>query len=101
MRIRRVVIVLAALLMGMLAIGVSSAPAGADSSPGIDVGDVTMARSTSAVVNFVFPVTLEYASNNTVTVNYYTSNGSAVANTNYTPEVGTLTFAPGRRCRRR
>ena len=95
MRIRRVVIVLAALLMGMLAIGVSSAPAGADSSPGIDVGDVTMARSTSAVVNFVFPVTLEYASNNTVTVNYYTSNGSAVANTNYTPEVGTLTFAPG------
>jgi hypothetical protein len=94
-RIRRLAIVAVVILSGILSIGLGSVPAGADSAPGIDVGDVTMARSTTAVTDFVFPVTLEYASNNTVTVNYATSNGSATSTANYTTEQGSVTFAPG------
>jgi Calx-beta domain/Domain of unknown function (DUF4214) len=40
-------------------------------------------------------VTLPAAQTQTVTVHYATSNGSAIAGTNYTPESGTLTFNPG------
>jgi hypothetical protein len=94
-RIRRIVTIVVALLMGLLAIGLGATPASADSTPGIDVGDVTMARTTAGATNFVFPVTLEYASNNSVTVNYSTSDGSARSTRDYTPMVGTLTFAPG------
>ena len=54
-----------------------------------------MARSTTAVTDFVFPVSLEYASNNTVTVYYYTSDGSAHVPHDYTAEQGALSFAPG------
>jgi hypothetical protein len=94
-RIRRVITICVALLFSVLTIGLGAAPASADSSPAIDVGDVTMARTTSGITNFVFPVTLEYASNNTVTVNYFTSDSSARANVDYTPEVGSLSFGPG------
>lgn len=95
MRIRRVTTIVITLLMGLLAIGLGATPASADSTPGIDVGDVTMARTTTGVTNFAFPVTLEYASNNPVTVNYATSDGSARLTRDYTPTVGSLTFAPG------
>lgn len=95
MRIRRVTTIVVGLLMGVLAIGVGATPASADSTPAVDVGDVTMVRTTSAVTTFVFPVTLEYASNNIVTVNYSTADGSARSTRDYTPTVGTLTFAPG------
>jgi hypothetical protein len=95
MRIRRLAIVLAVVVSTLVSIGVGSLPAGADSAPSVDVGDVTMARSTTAVTNFVFPVTLEYASNNTVTVNYATVNGTARSTKDYTAEQGTVTFAPG------
>ena len=95
MRIRRLAIVAVVMLSGILSIGLSSMPAGADSAPSVDVGDVTMARSTTAVTDFVFPVTLEYASNNTVTVNYNTANGTATSTANYAAEQGTVTFAPG------
>ena len=43
----------------------------------------------------MFPVTLEYASNNTVTVYYYTSDGTARSPHDYTSEQGAVTFAPG------
>ncbi len=95
MRIRRLTTVLIALLIGALTIGLGATPASADSSPGVDVGDVTMARSTTGVTNFVFPVTLEYASNNTVTVEYSTSDGSAHSPHDYTGTEGSLSFAPG------
>jgi Calx-beta domain len=95
MRIRRLAIVLAVVVSTLVSIGVGALPAGADSAPSVDVGDVTMARSTTAVTNFVFPVTLEYASNNTVTVNYITQNGTARSTKDYTAEQGTVTFAPG------
>ena len=95
MRIRRVTTALIALLIGALTIGLGATPASADSAPGVDVGDVTMARSTTGVTNFVFPVTLENASNNTVTVYYYTSDGTARSAHDYTAEQGALSFAPG------
>ena len=42
-----------------------------------------------------FAVTRSGTTNNAVTVNYATSNGSAVAGTNYTASTGTLSFAAG------
>jgi hypothetical protein len=46
-------------------------------------------------VNATFTVTMAAPSANTVTVNYATSNGSAVAPDDYTAVSGTVTFAPG------
>ncbi|HYV36614.1 MAG TPA: Calx-beta domain-containing protein, partial [Gemmataceae bacterium] len=42
-----------------------------------------------------FAVTLNSSTSNTVTVNYATANGTAVAGTDYTQTNGTLVFAPG------
>ena len=44
-----------------------------------------------------FLVTLDPAASGTVTVNYATQDGTAVAGTDYTATSGTLTFAPGER----
>ena len=44
-----------------------------------------------------FLVTLDPAATGTVTVNYATADGTAVAGTDYTATSGTLTFAPGER----
>jgi hypothetical protein len=45
--------------------------------------------------NFIFNVTLSYAQEGSVTVNYATSNGTATAGSDYTTTSATLTFAPG------
>lgn len=45
--------------------------------------------------NASYTVTLSQASNQTVSVNYATSNGTATAGADYTATIGTLTFAPG------
>ncbi len=42
-----------------------------------------------------FTVTLSNASSQTVTVNFATANGTAVAGSDYTARSGTLTFSPG------
>lgn len=63
--------------------------------PGLTVADVSIARPTSGTAPVTFTVRLEPASANTVTVPYSTSDGSAVAGTNYTATNGTLTFTPG------
>jgi VCBS repeat-containing protein len=64
-----------------------------DATPSLSINDVTVNEATATVT---FTVTLSAASGQTVTVGYNSSNGTAVAGTDYTALVpGTLTFAPG------
>ncbi|SOD74837.1 Calx-beta domain-containing protein [Jatrophihabitans sp. GAS493] len=64
-------------------------------TPQLSVGDSTVTRQATGTKNATYTVTLSPASTTTVTVNYSTSNGSAVAGTDFTATSGTLTFAPG------
>ncbi len=66
-----------------------------DRAPGISVDDPSIYEGTSGTAKAVFTVTLSAASANTVTVNYGTGNGSAVAPDDYTAVSGTVTFSPG------
>ena len=60
--------------------------------PGIRVADT----ETEEGGNLEFTVTLNRQSNNTITVNYATSDGTAtLADADYTQNTGTLTFPPG------
>jgi thermitase len=63
--------------------------------PLLAINDVSVTEGNSGTVNATFTVTLSAPiTAQTVTVNYATANGSATANTDYTPVTGTLTFAP-------
>lgn len=95
MRVRRLAIFGAVVALVLTVLGLGATPARADSAPPVDVGDATVTRSTTATVNLSFPITLEYASNNTVVVHYQTEDGSARATRDYTAEQGAVTFAPG------
>lgn len=55
------------------------------------------AANTTAVEgsNLVFAVTRGGSTSGSVSVNYTTSNGTAISGSDYTPASGTLTFAPG------
>ncbi|MET0625473.1 MAG: Calx-beta domain-containing protein, partial [Pyrinomonadaceae bacterium] len=75
-----------------------------DGMPSLSVGDVSVIEGNSGTtVNATFNVSLLPASGQTVTVNYATANGTAVATNNGPPVVlgdyaatsGSLTFAPG------
>jgi large repetitive protein len=66
-----------------------------DRSPTVSVDDISVYEGTTGSVQPAFTVTMDAPSANTVTVNYATSNGSAVAPDDYTAVSGTLTFAPG------
>ena len=66
-----------------------------DPLPGVSIGSVSQAEGSSGTTNFTFAVTLSAASDKTITVSYATSDGSAIAGTDYTATSGTLTFAPG------
>ena len=61
----------------------------------ISIADATVTEGNSGTVNAVFAVTLGAASTNTVTVDYSTFDGSAVAPGDYAATSGTLTFTPG------
>jgi hypothetical protein len=62
----------------------------------VSIGDVTMDEGNSGTTPFIFPVTLSGPKNNlTLTVDYATANGSAVAPGDYTAASGTVTFLPG------
>ena len=61
--------------------------------PAISVSDATMQEAEGAVLEF--SVTLSRASSRTVTVDYATSDGTAVAGSDYTAASATLTFNPG------
>ena len=61
--------------------------------PGLSVADARAYEADGATVDFA--VTLGRASGATVTVDYATGDGTAVAGEDYTATSGTLTFAPG------
>jgi hypothetical protein len=63
--------------------------------PGISIDDVTVAEGTvNATVNAVFTVTQSPVTGGTTTVNWATSDGTAIAPGDYVAGSGTLTFAP-------
>jgi len=67
-----------------------------DATPSLRINNVTVTEAnTGTTVNAAFTVTLSAASGQTVTVNYSTSDTTALAGQDYTAVNGTLTFAPG------
>jgi hypothetical protein len=63
--------------------------------PTLSINDVTITEGNTGTTLAVFTVTLSAASNQTVTVNYATADGTASVGSDYTTTSGTLTFAPG------
>ena len=63
--------------------------------PTLSISDVSLAEGNTGVVNAQFDVTLSAASTATVTVNFATADGTAVAGGDYQATSGILTFAPG------
>jgi len=61
----------------------------------IAINDVEQAEGNSGTTPMVFTVSLSEPNTNTVTVNWSTRNGSAVAGSDFTGASGTVTFAPG------
>ena len=66
-----------------------------DPQPELSVNDVSIAEGNSGLKNLVFTVSLNNASSKAITVNYATSNGTAIAGSDYVAKNGSLTFAPG------
>ena len=66
-----------------------------DTSAALSIADVTVTEGNSGTLNAALVVTLSQASAQTVTVNYATANGTAVAPGDYTARTGSLSFAPG------
>ncbi|EDX75702.1 Glycosyl hydrolase family 9 [Coleofasciculus chthonoplastes PCC 7420] len=71
-------------------IGGSSSPI-----PTLSVNDVTVTEGDTGTVAADFVVNLSEASDQPVTVEYSTANGTATAGSDYTAKSGTLTFAAG------
>lgn len=65
----------------------------------LTIADLSVAEGDSGTTNAVFTVTLSPASSQTVTVDYATAAGTAVANNDYTTTSGQLTFTPGQTTR--
>jgi len=63
--------------------------------PLMSIGDATVTEGDAGAVNAVFAVTLSKPTNQTVTVQYNTANGTADAGQDYVASSGTLTFQPG------
>jgi aryl-phospho-beta-D-glucosidase BglC (GH1 family) len=64
-------------------------------APALSIADTAATESNGQNVVASFPVTLSQAATQPVTVAYATSNGTAVAGTDYVATSGTLTFAAG------
>lgn len=55
----------------------------------------TIVEGNTSPQNVTYLVTLSNASSQTITVQYFTANGSAIAGSDYSSTTGTLTFQPG------
>ena len=67
--------------------------------PQASIADVAVTEGDAGTVDAVFTVTLSATSGQTVTVDYATADGTAVAPGDYTPASGRLTFSSGSRTR--
>ncbi len=63
--------------------------------PTLSVGDASVTEGNSGTQDLAFTVNLSSAATSAVTVTYATSNGTAIAGSDYTATSGVLTFAPG------
>ncbi len=63
-------------------------------TPALSIVDVTQARDNKTTSNFRFFINLDKSSTATISVNYATSAGTAIANNDFTSVSGTLTIAP-------
>ena len=63
--------------------------------PTLSIGDVQVTEGNSGTVSAVFTLTLSQASPQTVTVQYATAPGTAMAGTDYTTASGTVSFPAG------
>ncbi len=71
-----------------------------DNPPTLSIGDATVAEGNTGNANATFTVTLSAASGRTITVDYATANGSAIAPGDYAAvPPSTLTFNPGQTSR--
>ena len=66
-----------------------------DPTPTISINDRSVAEQDTGTRGMAFTVTLSAASGRTVTVDFATADGTAVAGSDYNATTGTLTFAPG------
>jgi hypothetical protein len=66
-----------------------------DEGPVINISDVAVVEGDSGTVDAILDVTLSATSAQTVTVDFFTSNGSAAAGSDYQSNSGRVTFAPG------
>jgi uncharacterized repeat protein (TIGR01451 family) len=66
-----------------------------DKQSALYVNDVQITTTDLGVLQAVFTVALDVPSGRTVTVNYNTADNTSIANVDYLPTSGTLTFAPG------
>lgn len=68
-------------------------------SPAFSINDLSLVEGNAGTIGATFTVSLSQASNKSVSVNYATSDGSAVAGSDFDPVSGTLTFAKGQTSR--
>jgi chitinase len=66
-----------------------------EDTPVINIGDATVTEGNSGTRIATFTVTVSPAASQQVTVNFGTTNGTAIAGSDYQGQHGTLTFAPG------
>ena len=66
-----------------------------DDTRSMSINNVAVVEGNAGTLSAVFTVTLSASSGNTITVNFATADGSAIAPADYISTSGTLTFNPG------
>jgi hypothetical protein len=61
----------------------------------VSIADISITEGNTSQQNASFVVTLSEAMSQIVTVSFSTSNGTAIAGSDYIPQTGTITFLPG------